>query len=467
MKNAFFLYLSIVLCGLFGIVCAVRPSEVKVQFILVFCLFILLSLYSFFNREKTISLLLFLISFFTFLLGGYFVSMLFLEDRMSMLSKTTNIVLFTALLGIFLGNYLFLNRFSLQYKKNINASFYIQLRKVSLVIFYISVSFKLLQSLEGLYLLRTYSYANLDAVSRLPQFVVRFSLICYLSFWAYLCTYPSKQELKKPFRLFMVALCSSIFMGERGELVYGLFTLLFYFISRDYMALKNGRNMERFITRKQWIMIGVSIPCLLVFFNLYAFVRSSQEVESEGFLMDIVGFFVQQGFSLNLINYAQEYRYSLPDTNTSYVFGVVQDYISTFWGEQNMHHLSELSYTALYGNNLGATLTYLADPVYYYSGGGFGTQYLAELYIDFGMLGVFVYNVFLGCFLRFLSMDVSRTYFFRVYCLIIIIGLFSMPRDFCFAWVIRLISPLNFFVIVSIYGMSLYLLKKEAVNTHI
>lgn len=463
MTNVIILYLSTVLMGVFSLFCIVMPYEGNLQAILVLLMFLLVTIYSIINREKAVLLLLFLISFFTFLLGGNLAVMLFPLDKEFEISKTTNIALILSLYCLFLGHYLSLNKFSIKSKSfKWDTPFYNQIRSVSLSVFYVTIFFKFLQSLEGIYLLQTYSYANLELVSRLPQFVIRLSLSSYLSFFCYLCTYPTKKELKKPFVIFLLALVSSILMGERGELVYGLFTLLFYFISRDYIEKRRGR--DRFITRRLWAILLISTPFLLVGLYLYAFIRSSNDIVSNGFFNDLVSFFAQQGFSVKLIDYVQEWKSSLPDTNTSYVFGIVYSYFTDLLGIQNNHNLSHLSYDALYGNNLGATLTYLIEPNYYYSGGGFGTQYIAELYVDFGIIGIMVYNLFLGIFLRYLSFDVSHSYWGRTYSMIIILGLFSIPRDFCLSWIIRLVSPLNLFVVSFIYIFSIFFYKKDTVK---
>lgn len=438
------------------------------QYVNLMLLFVIILLYSIRNREKTVILLFFLLAFFTFLLSRDFFLILFpflLDDLADLFEIDTYsqtlkfFALYHSLLFLFWGNLFVCNKFSCcNFEQEISRDLrVVYINRVSLFLFYMTTFFKIWQILTVSHSVFTYSYANVDSSVNLPHSIVLISFLNTASFIFYLNTYPSKTALTRPFLVFLFLTLASVFMGERGIVVYTVLFLLIYFVSRDYYR----KVSERFISKKKWCLLLFLAPFVLVGLNLFAFVRSSEEVVSNGFWGDVAGFFLQQGGSSNLIYLVEEYRESLPDTNISYTFGPLINFFTDILNlKSNNVGWDSFTYEALYRNNLGATLTYLTDPVYYYSGGGLGTQYVAELSADYGLLGIIIYNFLLGILLRYVSFDVKKSIVGQVYCSLIIMSLLALPRDFCFSWVLKLISPAYLLSIYVIYVLSVTYYKR-------
>ena len=438
------------------------------QFAMLISLYAILLLYAVFNRQKTIILLFFLIAFFVFLLGKDFflicAAPLLPDDVKQVVSvdeysqRIKFFALYHSLLFLFLGNL-----FSLKLFKSYNteekvvdkaSSSYI--KRVSLLLFYLTTFFTVWQIIVKANSVFTYSYANLDATINLPHSVVLLSFLNTLSFVYYLNTYPNKKEIVKPLVIFVFLTISSVLMGTRGTVMTTLLFLLIYFMSRDCYKQKT----ERFLKKKFWYTVFFATPFVLIGLNLFVFVRSSEEVVSKGFLMDVAGFFIQQGGSSDLIYLVEDYRSSLPKTNISYTFGPIINYFNDFLGITSNKCFDFLTYEALYRNNLGATLTYLINPNYYYSGGGLGTQYIDELIADFGGWGVILFNFFLGVLLRYLSFDVPKCFTMKIFSSFIIMGLLFLPRDFCFSWFVKFLMPAYLLPIFLIYGIAITYYKR-------
>lgn len=118
------------------------------------------------------------------------------------------------------------------------------------------------------------------------------------------------------------------------------------------------------------------------------------------FLIHAISFFQGQGVSVNVIGYAKECEGTYPETNISYTFGpIIQELkhnpVSNFFGLFPFYKSQELE-AVYHNNNFGATITYLVDPQRFLGGGGLGSSYIAEAWVDFGYVGIIVVNFVFG-----------------------------------------------------------------------
>lgn len=454
MKHNCTLFLLTVLNS-FLFIGACIAEQTRIMFALLMILIGLIMCYAIFNKERTIVLAGFLISFFTFLLGRTFIFFLispfFKEIRiLESLSQTSPydakifIPLYISLLCVYWGHYWGLNRFSYPFKIYFNQDQFNR-KIIAIRIFYITFPFKCFYVAKFAQNTLENSYANLNAVIHIPFYINWLYLINTIAFICFLVSMPTKRELKIPIVLFLIITALSLYMGERGPVVANILFLLIYFISRDYIE----KPTKRFVSKRTIFLLIVISPFALIFLNLFADFRSSREIDSNGFLLDFFNFFLQQGGSSHLIAMVDDYQ--LPDTNTFYTLGPLTNYFSHWW--HSSPYAGDMD-VALYGNNLGATLTYLSNENYYLSGGGLGTQYIAELKVDFGYWGIVIYNVFLGIMLRYLSFDVKKSPYMQIFASLLIITILSLPRDFCLSWVVRLIAPLNILTALLIFSLS-------------
>ena len=95
----------------------------------------------------------------------------------------------------------------------------------------------------------------------------------------------------------------------------------------------------------------------------------------------------------------------------------------------------------------------MVNPNYYYSGGGFGTQYIAEIYTDFGYWGIGICSFILGLLLSKAVFFNSTNWIVSVLFASTITNILEMPRSFYMTFVSAFFSVWNiaFLLIINNY----------------
>lgn len=205
----------------------------------------------------------------------------------------------------------------------------------------------------------------------------------------------SKKECKLPISLYLLYAVLSLLTGRRSNFMIGILFILLYFIFRHY------RNKEEcWIKKKHIVFIFITIPILAVFLQARSFLR-------EGFAVDqswkelFFGFFQQQGFSSSIIRLEKFYENDLRQNAFYSFFGIVKTFRTNsiikliFNPQYNFSYLHNSVEFAKNGNSLSNALSYKVLWSYL-SGTGVGTCYIAELYHDFGYIGVAIGNFIYG-----------------------------------------------------------------------
>ena len=419
-------------------------NDFNMIFISIMMLFLNNILYALESTGKRIVFLLFNISYFTFLLGQYFFEILKRESLCGEFPPEvvlhTLFTLFISLLFIYSGMTfaeIFNNKKNINYKLTQKDYLIVHIRNFSKVMFYVTYFINFISLLEVVVFIQQNGYIALymDFSSQIPLVIKKISLTCLTFFYIYLATLPQKREARKIVILQLFYLGTSILTGVRGTAVVGLFTLFAYCIFRD-ICMKDLD--EKWIGRIEKRIIVLSLPFFIAFLSAYNSVRIGIKVENFSVLDEVIGFFKSQGGSFQVISYSKLYEDLLPTTNSSYVFGPIINYFtvgtvaSLFTG---LSPITDKINMALYGNNMGATITYLVAPQYYLAGGGFGTQYIAELYADFGYFGVAVFNFIVGMLLDVILSATYRRWWLFAIGLLTCNAIFAMPRNFALTWI--------------------------------
>ena len=379
-----------------------RNSSENVLLLNLFIYWIVSILFAYQKKQNAIVYLFFLVTFFVFLMGQDVILKIFnyvtdteslyefSKGVMSHIYFSMHISLFFISLGVI---------YKLPSINNITFRISelkrLLLTDTLLTVFNVTVIFKYV--LNGIAAFNTivFGYAVLDA-GRIDggYLLVKAAQIADISFIAFLLLAPCKEKLTKPLKLYLGASALSLLGGARGDLMYELVFIFAYLMFRDYVSKRNHQWSQVIISKKMMTAILIASPFFLIFLGIFASIRTNNAVESSGFMGGLLGFFIQQGGSYSLIGYVEELKVSLPSTNISYTFGPLLERIEPF--RSNYLQPDALTYDAYYGNNLGSTITCLVNSNYYYSGGGFGTQYIAEIYADFGYWGVGFFSFILG-----------------------------------------------------------------------
>lgn len=440
-----------------------RNMQTGSAFINLFLYWIVLFLYSIYSRQKGVILMAFLVSFFVFLLGrDVFVSFLKFDATDIYLFPTNCVAhmyycMHLSLFGIFLGFSLLSNQ---KQKENVPSILGVEkwtyLKRIVLRIFYFTLIFKAADIAANIYnfiVLGTRDHHSIYLLQKLAQ-------INYLFFIGFLMLYPSKKELMPVLKIVIILQFFSFFTGTRGDFIYFAVLIFSYLLYRDYSSKRKKQTQEIFLTKRVWKALLVIMPFFLIFMGLYASIRLGEGAETTGFSNDLAAFFVQQGGSSGVIGYAKYYEDSFPTSNISYTFGPLINFIKYgFVGKLLGYQMPGLEDAPFYANNMGATITWLVSPNYYYAGGGLGNQYIAELYIDFGYFGVFVFSILLGFVIRMFVFFSTKSWILNTLMAFGVQAIISMPRDFYLNWLIGLLSMLNIIILLFV---SQYASKKAS-----
>ncbi|RHV38119.1 O-antigen polysaccharide polymerase Wzy [Ruminococcus sp. OM05-10BH] len=408
------------------------------KFIVTVMLWSIIFIYSLYRFEERTVLAAFMSTFFMFLLGAYVCN--------QYLGYSNNVVVFDtyitnhiynalniALLGIWIG-FLILEKVERKGKRaNISSSEdYIKIvRQVSKYGFYLLYVPYLVVLIERIRYSnsRGYNEIYLGYSSSMPYLIRLLANAAPMLLFIFLSTLPSKKECKLSLFLYLLYLFLNLGTGERAEFVIGFLIILIYFFFRN----KSLTNEERWIGKKEIITLIILAPIALILLNIYGYIRFGEQYENTGgFLTSILDIFTSQGVSISVIGYEKMYENVIPE-NKLYSFGTIIDFLK--YNPISSVLFDFVEYTgqnaerAINGNSMAHIISYLVLPYNYSLGRGLGSSYIAELYHDFGYIGVFLGNIIYGIVIKVCSSFNKYQIWIRYVCLVMINAILLAPRS--------------------------------------
>lgn len=401
---------------------------------------------------KRVVFLIFNGTFFVFLVGRMVVNEFFKYKQSSSgiyglnfneieIINHTLITLYISLFFLYFG-FLFMQKFSRkeQLQKNVSESkkkFWESFKTFSKYFFYFVILFRIIYLYEAMSVVRMDGYYETFSTfqSQMPGLLVLLSNMYDVAFFAFLATKPSKKEAVLPIGLYLIEGVFSLLSGRRSGFMLNILILFIYFCLRNIKRKENVDNKNRsWLKKNRWIgkkeIIGsiFIIPIIMVTLNTIGYFRTGVETINISFVESIFEFLFSQGVSANVIGYTLIYSESLP--NKLYSFGPIIEFIDNkiighyIYGEAEF--LGQTSERALNGYLFAHTISYLVMPNLYLNGVGYGSSFIAELYNDFGYIGIvvgsFIYGVLIGKF----------TIWFQSKNIIIVLITLMMLRSFLF-----------------------------------
>lgn len=425
------------------------------------------------NFKRGIYFLFFNITFFTFIFSGNIFKMFsgdIWHNFSSNIEIKTNIIIFSALLSLFFGYVIlyFVNRFDkreCEYfpLKNTRIKGFVQ--KYSLIIFCISLFLSFLIVIEKVAFVFENSYLDFYTSfnSTIPTVFHNLSSFLLPSLLLYLFTFPKIKRVIGILIPFSIYVFLTLGTGSRSTFVLSILIILIYFIYSQFNKIYFVFNKRRIVWFVVFGFLGVSFLCS---FNL---IRNRAPIKNYNPIYYFKQFFVDQSTSINVIKNAEKYKSDLRSMNKNYTFSnfvSFYKYSSLF----KIFRLGKKPYPiyqnntlemALYGDSLGQTISYLALGDKYLQGHGLGTEYLAELYIDFDIWGIIVYNVLLGCILYFFSNISVGNFILNTYIFLVIYRILYMPRENASNWMMEFFSIKNFILICMPYLIYQIVIKNK------
>ena len=432
-------------------------NDVYICWLAILLLFVIIVYYTVKESDAPIVFQGFLISFFVFILGMY-LSQIITGDLQSIFSDDIflkeSVYVYISLLTILIG-YAFFKKKRVIFKKYNERSLKNYRRSTKKIgsysksIFFICILFSIAVNIDvaSMTIGNIYSF-NRTVETRMPFIFQKIGQMSGMFFWIYLSTLPEKKQIKLPCYLFVFDALLTLFTGSRNVFVRNAMSIVMYIFFRN--KIRNELKEGAWLSGNMKFLITLSMPVMVTFLGALANIRLGEDAQYEGILAGVMYFLEQQGSSIDVIGrgiYCKE-NFLLPDSNVSYTFGPIINYfrnglLGGWLGCTPLSTSSQDVALATYGNNLGATVTYLMAESYYFIGGGFGTCYIAELVVDFGYVGVIIYNLFLGWLFNNINYHTSETWWKNAIGLLIIRDVLFMPRDFALAFVASLLSITN------------------------
>lgn len=422
------------------------------------------------------------INFFIFLVGRMVVSGFFsyrIEERGIFgldftnieLTKTTLICIFISLLSLFFGYATIPKMRAKFFKKNnnqiVNSSFYVTFKKIqlrffqrkdtpfitylkisSLVLFYISIIFRLLIVWEMRQASVSEGYFNTFTTfqSHLPGMIQLVGNMYDMFFFSYLATLPRKRQAIFPIGLYLLEGTIAALGGRRSILMLNVLIVFVYFFVRE------GKEKNSWITIKEKILGVLSLPVLVLMMTIIGQLRSNftDSIAEKGFFKNLLDpffeFLYSQGVSANLIGYTELLGHRLPKPRI-WTFGPVMEFLqnSIIRPFQGLPALTGQSVErAKQGFLYSQALPYLIMPLDYVKGYGYGSSFVAENFADLGYFGVFIGSVFYGLILIFLTKSlINGNFLFMTFGLSMARSILFAPRAAYLSFIVSTFSPMK------------------------
>lgn len=415
------------------------------------------------KRQKRGIVILFLLSFFTFLLGKMLIYTFtglkwwtdFSESETIVVIQGIYLALLFFPIGVTLSEHI---RFSPNSKDKLSGTIKITrktlaIQDVSIKLFWLTFAANAFEIINKVLFVVRNSYVEAYLSYRGVNIIVsRLADVNKIVFFLFLATIPSKQAAKAPIIAWTLLNLISILSGGRTTAVITILVLLFYFIYRNNHL--NEGETDWLTPRMKRIMIA-SVPAIIVFLGAWNYLRNSRNVDMS-FWRLFFDFFESQGGAYKHLAYAHRYLGELPQK--FYTFGPVINFlrgnifVSRITGFRMPAQNTVAAATI--GYSFGQAVSYLAFPWNYLAGLGMGSSYLAELYYDFGYAGIVIFNIILGIMFSKLSRVTPRNTSGIFFMLVILDSTLNLPRNACMAWFTSITSITLWFSLLLVYTLT-------------
>lgn len=437
----------------------------------VFLVWLNMMFYSYKDLGSRGMLFAFGIAFFTFLMGRELLERFFgyqVEDFSEDIIIHTDIVLLISLTTIFIFYIIFKSVNRKKNKKKIEKSqnsadtkYVGAIRSISLRMFYISVVLSIIYTfIVGYYVITggyfnyyTGDFKNMISGNFIVNILDKVDQMLPIILSCYFATMPGRKSCNKVSIFYMFYLGLTLITGQRSTIVLGILWLFIYYLFR-----KIQDKAEKWINRRLLIMAIVAIPVGLIVLSLLTQWREGTEITFNGLFEEIRSFFYQQGVSVNVIKRSYQFENRLR-ADRLYSMEFLYDGILGVFTNASVFAGNTVEH-ATNGYSLAHALSYIMLGNKYLAGQGTGTSYIAELFHDFGYVGVILGNILYAYIMsRIMYLNKNRIFFTTIK-LIIIQQLLWSPRGGFTGFISVLFTPVTLFTLFIIF-VGAFILKSS------
>jgi oligosaccharide repeat unit polymerase len=420
------------------------------------------------NRDR-FTVLAFLITFFTFLMGTALLSSFDATVSLRVHRHETIVhiykSLYIALLFLYLGTMLpttirFAVRRPLKHRES-NVQY---IQRASKYLFYISSVFSIIVALEKLfYVIVTGSYTSFYArfTTSLPPIVQKIDQMTNIAFFVYLATLPDPRKSKSVFFIRLLIAVIIVLFGQRSDIVMTIIVICIYCI-----LYENLHGIPYAIIRRRWYIYALSIvPFMLVLLEFIMYYRDGKVYSFGNVYESIKNVFASLGGSVNVIGFGFERANGFPDGKL-YSLGNVIDFLTKNVITRSIFgtpvYRSNSVEMALYGNQFAHAITYLVKPKAYLAGQGMGSSYIAEVFHDFGYIGIALVNVIYGVILTRANKLQKEDFVMNAIKIVSLYNILYAPRGPADSFISAYLNITFIATLFIIYGFSLILKRRIA-----
>ena len=355
----------------------------------------------------------------------------------------TYLCLFMSLIFVFLGYHLFEQKSNIKNKKTTvwNQLTVLIVRRISRLILYITFLPALLVSIEKVIFVQFNSYLGYYTLfnTQIPYFILKLSMLFEFGIFLFFATMPEKKEVKLPILLYFIIGLLSLGYGQRNGFVLNTMFILIYLFLRNHI----NPGKTPWLTIKQLVLGIFIVPFIISSLYIFSYTRTSQKYITKDLWTNVFYFFNQQGGSVDIIAYGKVLQDKIPD-HTLYSLGpIINMYqqnalfkILEIYPDLKPHTVD----MALQGSSFGQTISYFISPSNFLNGVGYGSSYIAEVYHDFGYIGVAIINFIYGIIMTLIIKWCRINIWFTTFAFFMITSILYAPRAEALGFVISCFS---------------------------
>ena len=346
------------------------------------------------------------------------------------------------------------------------------IRKYAKIIFCIGWVINIFVTIEQTLYVVNHSYLEFakSFSSQIPYIIRIVANFRTIAFFIFLATIPEKKATKPIIFMYIIEAVSSLAFGDRGNCIINILIVIAYIVFRQW---KNKE--EKWITKKQVIVMVVLIPFVLAFLSGFVYLREGTDIGSFNISNQILRFFKSIGNSVNIIGHEKVYENQLNEIGTFYTLGDLKQYLIYNPITEKIFNIQNITYHteeyALSGQSFMHTISYLIDPDNYIEGHGYGSSYIAELHIDFGYIGVILGNILIGAYMAIFYKIYNKNCILTGCLLLSYRIMFFIPRapvDYLITYVLNFTAIVSILIIITLTLLEIkyksYKVTKEIKN---
>lgn len=265
------------------------------------------------------------------------------------------------------------------------------------------------------------------------------------AFFLFLACMPEKKEAKPLIYLYLLRACLALLSGQRSSFILPALFIVIYLFLRSSMTPE-----DPWIGRKGKIALLASFPFVCASMFVVMLIRGDNAGGNEGLFTYFLDFFYQQGGSVKILGLSYDMQGNIPDGQL-YSLGPLIRWFDGNFVTQLLglgHRYEEVTVEmAMKGHNLGSFLTYNSDEYKYLNGGNYASSYIAELWLDFGYVGVVVGSIIYGRIMADVLTFAKNNLWKATIAFIMMYNIIYAPRA-CYIYFITECMSYSFIVIV-------------------